>query len=61
LDGTLDADASSRINVHRKHCKSCDDKLTAMSMNSASRPHEATLVTAHNRDTVIQGFAALDR
>jgi hypothetical protein len=64
LAGTLDAETSGRINVHRKHCKHCDDKLNAMSMSSASRvtrPHEATLVTAHNRDTVIQGFAALSR
>jgi len=52
LAGTLDAETSGRIDVHQQHCKHCRNKLNAMSMNSTS-------VTANNRDTAIQGFAAL--
>ena len=68
LAGTLDAEASSRIETHRKHCKHCDDKLGAMESKSMSQsasrvtlPRDEISVTARNRDGAIEGFAALDR
>ena len=43
MAGTLDAEASSRVETHLTHCKHCQNKLKAM--ESKSMPRSATRVT----------------